>query len=308
MRPTRDSVGFLEEAKRKNTKVDIIGNYIDSRTKIKVKCRTCGKTWDMSPDKILYNTGCSNCHHASRIKSNEVFLSQLSCINKNIEPLERYVKDNIKIRCRCKQCGHEWYIKPNHLLNGRGCPHCKAITNGNRCRKTQKEFLSEVNDIRSDLIVLGEYKTALDKILCKCKICGFEWNPVASSIMNYATRCPLCFASKGERKIGHWLQTNNFKFEMHKTFEDLLSKSGKHLNYDFLIIDKNFLVEYQGEYHTKQHDKTDESYERQVSNDNIKRKYALDHGYKLLEIWYWDFDNIVEILEKHLNEKEKNII
>lgn len=31
-----------------------------------------------------------------------------------------------------------------------------------------------------------------------------------------------------------------------------------------------------------------------------KRQYAKDHNIKLLEIWYWDFDNIENILEKEL--------
>ena len=34
---------------------------------------------------------------------------------------------------------------------------------------------------------------------------------------------------------------------------------------------------------------------------NKKSMYAKEHNIKLLEIWYWDFDNIEEILRRTLN-------
>ena len=36
-------------------------------------------------------------------------------------------------------------------------------------------------------------------------------------------------------------------------------------------------------------------------HDKRKREYAKDHNIKLLEIWYWDYDNIEEILNKELD-------
>lgn len=134
--------------------------------------------------------------------------------------------------------------------------------------------MNDVNNIRNDLIILGEYKNSSSKILCKCKNCGFEWYPTASSILSNRTRCPLCFASKGELKIGRWLQKSNIRFEMHKIFDDLCSERGKYLNYDFYIEDRKMLIEYQGEYHVKPHDKTEESYKKQPNNDDLKRNYA----------------------------------
>lgn len=36
-----------------------------------------------------------------------------------------------------------------------------------------------------------------------------------------------------------------------------------------------------------------------------KRQYAKAHNIKLLEIWYWDFDNIEEILNKNIKGELK---
>lgn len=43
---------------------------------------------------------------------------------------------------------------------------------------------------------------------------------------------------------------------------------------------------------------TSEMLELQLTRDNLKREYAKDNNMRLLEIWYWDFDNIEEILSK----------
>ena len=39
----------------------------------------------------------------------------------------------------------------------------------------------------------------------------------------------------------------------------------------------------------------------QKEHDKRKRNYAKDNNIKLLEIWYWDFNNIENILIKELN-------
>ena len=41
-------------------------------------------------------------------------------------------------------------------------------------------------------------------------------------------------------------------------------------------------------------------FERQVEHDNRKCEYAYYNKIKLLIIWYWDFDNIEEILDNIL--------
>ena len=41
-------------------------------------------------------------------------------------------------------------------------------------------------------------------------------------------------------------------------------------------------------------------FKKQQEHDKRKREYAKNHEIKLLEIWYYDFDNIKEILEEHI--------
>lgn len=50
--------------------------------------------------------------------------------------------------------------------------------------------------------------------------------------------------------------------------------------------------------------KKDGSFEKQQINDSIKNKYAIENGWKLIRIPYWEFKNIEDIL---INELELNI-
>jgi very-short-patch-repair endonuclease len=75
------------------------------------------------------------------------------------------------------------------------------------------------------------------------------------------------------------------------------------LSYDFFLPEYNLLIEYQGEQHEKYikgFHKNKKAFINQQEHDKRKREYAKNHNIKLLEIWYYDFDNIEQILDKEL--------
>lgn len=54
-----------------NPDIEIIGRYINSSHKIKVRCKKCGREWEMSPIKILYEgQGCIDCYRKNNIREN----------------------------------------------------------------------------------------------------------------------------------------------------------------------------------------------------------------------------------------------
>ena len=74
------------------------------------------------------------------------------------------------------------------------------------------------------------------------------------------------------------------------------------LSYDFYLPQYNLLVEVQGEQHERpiRQFGGEEQFQKQIEHDKRKREYAKSHGYKLLEIWYYDYNNIEEILNREL--------
>lgn len=75
------------------------------------------------------------------------------------------------------------------------------------------------------------------------------------------------------------------------------------------MSDFDLLIEYQGNFHDGSSFVGDfftkERLEIQKEHDKRKRKYAKEHNIKLLEIWYWDFDNIEKILNNNIKGETK---
>ena len=119
--------------------------------------------------------------------------------------------------------------------------------------------------------------------------------------------CNVCASSFGERKIFDFLTEHNIKFIGQKKFDDLIGVGKGLLSYDFYIQDCNLLIEYQGEQHERPvkfngitENEAKKCFIRQKEHDKRKREYAKEHNIKLLEIWYWDYDNIEEILNENI--------
>ena len=83
----------------------------------------------------------------------------------------------------------------------------------------------------------------------------------------------------------------------------MLGLKGGNLSYDFYLPDYNLLIECQGIQHEKwvKNWITKEDFEKQLEHDKRKKQYAKEHNINLLEIWYYDIDNIENILINELN-------
>ena len=87
-----------------------------------------------------------------------------------------------------------------------------------------------------------------------------------------------------------------------KKFNNLFGINNGLLSYDFFLPKYNLLIEYQGEQHDRpiKYFGGEEQFKIQKEHDNRKRKYAMKNNMQLLEIWYYDFDNIENILNSYL--------
>ena len=82
--------------------------------------------------------------------------------------------------------------------------------------------------------------------------------------------------SPAEYRVASALKRNAISFESEVSFPDCRSPQGNVLIFDFIVPDRNLLIEYDGlEYHN-----TEKSY----AHDKIKTKYAAANGYKLLRL------------------------
>ncbi len=127
---------FINELKVINSNVSVVGEYVDAKTKIAVRCNTCGKELLMTPNALLNGHGCMDCNHSrgiakrqgkTHLKTTEEVTQQLLTINPDIEVLGEYTRSKEPIQVRCKVCGHEWSPQAGSLLRGHGCPQCGKL-------------------------------------------------------------------------------------------------------------------------------------------------------------------------------------
>ena len=289
---------FIQEMNEINPSIEIIGEYINVKTKIKCKCKIDGHEWSATPNHLLQGSSCPKCSGKMKL-THEEFMEKFYNQNPNahnIEILGEYVNNKTKIKCKCKIDGHEWSATPNDLLNGSGCLKCSG-----KMQKTHEEFIKEMNEINPNIEILGEYVNSSTNIKCRCKIDGHEWTPKPHNLLSLGQGCPKCNSSKGEKAIAKHLKDNDMDFIEQHRFENCKHKIT--LPFDFYLPKLNIAIEYDGIQHfevVEYFGGLDGFIDTKI-RDTIKNIYCKDNNIKLIRIPYWEFENIEEILNKELS-------
>lgn len=249
--------------------------------------------------------------------SNEEKINRIEAKNPTTKVIEIFYVDDKETRgnrkiCKCKYVcrvhGYEWTAFYSNLIKGRGCIICK----NEKLRKERSFTLDyvkqELNKIRKDIIIIdNKYINSNTKLLCKCLSCNNVWGITWDNLKG-GYGCPICKKSKGELRIHNFLESIGVEHECQVKYEGLLGVRDKPLSYDFYLPRYNLLIEYQGEYHDgTARNQTKEEYIRQVEHDRRKKNYAKENNIDLLEIWYWDYENIENILSQVIEECEYKI-
>ena len=264
---------YIKECKRLGTDLPI-DNYVNSYTRIKHRCSKCGSVYEQTPSSHLQGRGCPKCK-GSKKKTLKQYYDE--CKERELDlPIEIYVNANTKIYHKCKQ-GHVYKQKPNTHLQGKGCPICSNT------KKTTKEYIEECKELGLDL-PLGDYNNSKVKIYHKCKQGHVYKQTPSDHLQGYG--CPICSQSHGEKFIQNYLDNHNIIYESQKRFNGLKDKT--YLSYDFYLPKQKVLIEYQGKQHFIPMDffGGEEKLQIQQYHDKLKRDYALNNGYILLEPTY----------------------
>lgn len=230
---------------------------------------------------------------------------------KNIKSTQNY------IRIHCDNPDHHWHRQRVDLhLQGFGCVECSNYPNKKtpqqRCDEWIKKCIKKYGEGRYDYSRAHEDYVNNDSfvwIRCCIHDYWFQQTP-DNNLRTVNGSCPICSIefreSEGEAEIRRWLVNHgitNFKQdEVTLPVEDPRCKR-QYLRPDFWLPDYNLFIEYNGEQHYEDIEHFHDGYwtlEDQQIRDEAMRKYCSDHGHNLLEIPYWDFDRIDEILTAQL--------
>ena len=193
---------FVTDLREVSASISVIGEYTNCRTKILVRCDTCGYQWLAGPSDLLGGHGCPRCSKKER-KTTSRFCKEVAVVNPSIEVMDEYINTSTKIKVRCTACGYSWMANPSTLLCGNGCPSCAGTK-----KKSQDEFVRKLNIVNPDVELLGEYKNNRTKVLVRCSRCGYKWSVTPHNLLDARSRCPQCTHSSTsfmEQFIVGWL-------------------------------------------------------------------------------------------------------
>ena len=298
---------FIEESKEKfpNQFVYDRVKYLNAYTDVEIFCITCNKYFKIPPHRhLLSPKGCPDCGwnsvKYSRRKSQEQFIKDAVELKPQYD-YSKFVYVNRKTEgiVLCPKHNCEFSITPNAILTKHTNLHCPECLKEHK-RKSLEQFLEEVQEIHPEYdFSKFVYETTSTKGIVICPDHG-EFPATPNSLLR-GHGCPDCTFSKGERKAEKTFKKLGVGFIPQKSFPDCIDKVK--LRFDFYLEEWNLLVEIQG----KQHYECVEHFGGMIRfldvqrKDQIKRDYCKANNIELLEIPYWDFDKIPEILTTALN-------
>ncbi len=185
---------YVAQLAVKNPNVEVIGKYIDIKSKILHKCRIDGYEWSIRPLNALKGYGCPICSGNIK-KSHTDYIEELSEINSNIKVIGKYKNAKTAILHKCKIDGYEWNAKPNNILNGKGCPKCAG-----NIKKAHEDYVEELSVINPNIKVIDKYINAYTPIIHTCIKHNVKWKVSPTNIL-CGKGCYKCKNEKIEIKL-----------------------------------------------------------------------------------------------------------
>ena len=276
--------------------------YINSSTLMNYRCE-CGNESKTIWNNFRKEHRCNKCGNKKRSKKLRYSYEYVFAYFKENDCSllsKEYINNNQRLDYICS-CGNKAKIKFIHFKRNQRCPECrnKKISES---KYLTYEFVFDFFKNQNCELLESYYINNETKMKYKCS-CG-DISYICFGNFQAGKRCG-CEKSKGEVKIIKILKENNINFKPQKRFDDCRDK--KPLPFDFYIIDKNILIEFDGHQHytpwgfgkvSKDIEAAEKSLKQQKIRDEIKTKYCRDNSIKLIRIPFWHIDNIEKIFKK----------
>lgn len=291
----------------KNDDIELISDYCGTNKPITIKCNKCGQIFEYTMAKTFFDLArrrnylCDCAKQFEEMPKNvQKFINEFkNNYSEKYEIIQWFVKykSEEEIVLKCKECGCVKKIKPRHFNEKDWICH--------RCNKTgakitYDELKNRVEMGEKYILISDDFKNSKDKILIKCRKCGFIFKKrVDSFFQNDVVKCPKCNPNKslGELKIMQYLDDNNIEY----IDEFLLPNKQR---FDFYIPSLKIAIEYNGRQHYERVDffNQHKSLEEIQEYDNKKKNYCKNNNIKLIVIPYTKYNDINIILDKVFND------
>ena len=284
----------------KNNVLLLSKEYKRSSEQLELLCLNCGKIFKKSLNKFQSGQTCSDCKKEKKRMEMYLYIKEYLSRYGYILISKKYIDAHNKLTIMCPQ-GHIVHMNWNNFKSGKRCRTCLDLS-----KRLEYDYVKKYVEDRKCKLISKEYSTIRDLLEFECEN-GHRFITTFAHFCQ-GNRCGVCKTSKGEKRILEYLLENNMKF-IHDLpcFKDLIGVNKGLLRPDFIIEDKKIWIEFDGQQHFKPRDFQGKGKEEALKNlnilkqnDEIKNKYAEQHGYIMIRIPYWDYNNIENILSQFI--------
>jgi very-short-patch-repair endonuclease len=228
--------------------------------------------------------------------SNEEFLQRLEDMDSMAMPLAPYKNRRSKMPFMCKRNNeHIWEANAGNVLEGYGCPYCRATIIGEKQKGKHKsnalpmiitapemvEYLTNKED------ALNFTMASRDITSWTCPLCKYKFDErIAKVHNNFRTRghfvCPCCSAGRSypNRLMSEVL--NQLQIDYISEYNQEWTQ-GKRYDFYFVFNDTKYIIEMDGGFH-KENTLSKQSIDEINATDKLKDKLALEHNITLIRI------------------------
>ena len=220
---------FSKEFEEKRPDLEKLSFYVNSKTKIKVRCKDCKHEWWAAPNNLLYKkSGCPKCHFnkmaQARLTPLDVMLKRLDERWAGlIEYVGGFVKMAVKCLWRCTIDGTVWSARPNDIINKmEGCPSCATRHKAEKLTKPLEEVIKIVRNVWGDSVLYNSgYVNTHVKCAWFCSKCGCVFYATPRHVMD----------GHGCRKCGIELKSKNAILSLEIVIERVEEKHNHKIEY-----------------------------------------------------------------------------
>lgn len=313
-------VSFLEQNRERiaERRYEYLGGYVNSVSKIKVKCLECGIKYFVNSANFTNKEVDCKCRNKkvgnqyyranTRKELSEIWVKKLStkaAVKEFVFDWGEVEGPKSKVNALHLPCGKSYERFVSNIVRGQ-CKYCsdKYSPSANEYKKwVEKETSNEYSCIDS-------YQSNDIKLRFLHTICGTVLTTTPAKFQYEEIRCKMCSekGSKGERKIREILTKYGTLFV--EQYRDPRCKNLSSLPFDFAVVknldgDSNsvvFLIEFDGRQHYEPSDLFggEKGFRQRVKNDEIKTNFCETNEIPLLRVKFDQFIDLEKIIEKWL--------
>ena len=173
MAPKKTKEQYIEELKIKNPNIILAGDYINSHTPIKHRCKKHNVFFNTRPSDALRGSGCKFCRgeriRSTKVKSEDKYIEELSDKNPTLQYIGGYINTDTPILHRCLIHDINFKISPYSALQGHGCKFCRTERISSTQRKSESTYVSELKENNPNLELADTYINSNTSIKHYCK-------------------------------------------------------------------------------------------------------------------------------------------